>query len=145
MYFFILLLVWIDLLTKYFSKIYLVNKFNIFWDFLFLKFSKNFWIAFSFPLEWLFLKIITLFIVWGIIFYYHKYEENKNKLLVKLAFIFIIAWGIWNWIERIFIWYVTDFIGVKWFSIFNLADAFLTIWGFLYVLEHLKNFKYKKK
>jgi lipoprotein signal peptidase len=80
-----------DILTKYLASIFLQNPINLLWDFLYLQFVKNSWIAFSISLP--FLKIITIvLIIW--IFYYYitnyklkpeswkaKYEKQKIEKL----------------------------------------------------------------
>lgn len=137
----IIILIFIDLLTKYFAKIYLVNKFQIFWDFVYLKYIENTWIAFWMPLEWVFLKIITLLIVIWIVYYFLKFEENKNNIIIKSSYALILAWALGNWYERIFNWVVIDFVWVRNFSVFNLADTYLSIWAFLYILFYFLNKK----
>ncbi len=140
-YIVIILLLIFDLWTKYLSKIYLVPRFDIFWDFVYLQYVLNKWIAFWIPLEWIILKIITLLITIWFIIYYFKYEENKSKNQIKFAYMLIFAWAIGNWYERVFNWVVIDFIWIKGFSIFNLADAYLTIWAILYILFYMLNKK----
>ncbi len=132
-YLFFFFLLFLDIWSKYFVNNFLSHKISILWDFLSLQFFKNTWIAFSFPLSWMALKVITFTLIFGIIYYYLKEEKKKKNFLVDYAFVLILAWAIWNGIERIFLWQVTDFISVAYFSIFNLADAFITIWGFLFV------------
>jgi len=134
MWFFILLifLIFLDLYSKNLAFVYLQKKINLLWDNLFLKYTENTGIAFSIPIEWFFLKIITLILIIWIIIYFIKYEYPKKNKLLNLAFVLILSWAIANWFERIFYWKVIDFIGVKYFSVFNLADSFITIWAILY-------------
>lgn len=133
MLFYITILFWviIDLVSKYFAKIYLQKNIDIFYDFLFLKYIENKWIAFSINIP--FLKIITLILIFWIFYYYFKEERKKNDKFIDLAFWLILAWAIWNWIERIFNSFVIDFIWVKYFSIFNLADSFIFVWACIYL------------
>jgi signal peptidase II len=166
-YIIIILCILFDALTKYFASIFLQNSINLFWDFLYLQFVKNSWIAFSINLP--FLKIITIIlIIW--IFYYYLSERKDKKLKIKdsrtslkwhkttcssvplnfklstfslidISF-WLILWGaIWNWIERILFSEVSDFIWVKYFAVFNFADIFITIWIILYLIYLLKSKK----
>jgi len=144
----IILIIWValDLFTKYLANIFLQNKVNILWDFLYFKYIENPWIAFWIKIYPIFLKIITISLI-ILIFRYYKEErkkynvniwKNKEKLLsykkiIDISFSLIIAWAIWNWIERVFNSYVIDFIWIKYFSIFNLADSFITIWAIFYI------------
>jgi lipoprotein signal peptidase len=130
--YYILALVFLDFLSKYLFILFLgAWKINLLWEYLFLKIFKNNWIAFSIELPYL--KFFTLLIISWIIYYYFKYEKFKNNKYINLSFILIIAWAIWNWWERIFLWEVTDFIWVKYFSIFNFADIYINIWIIIYL------------
>jgi signal peptidase II len=126
------LLIFLDLYSKNLAYNYLQEKINILGDFLFLKYTENTWIAFSIQLGWFFLKILTIILIIWIIIYFFKYEYWKKNKLLNLSFVFILSWAIANWFERIFYWKVIDFIWVKYFSVFNLADSFITIWAILY-------------
>ena len=139
--FYIVIIIWviIDLFTKNLALSHLQEKVYIFWDFLFLKYIENTWIAFSIQISWL--KYLTIILIIAVFFYYF-YEKKtlKNNYLLDLSFWLILAWAIWNWYERMFNEKVIDFIWVKYFSIFNLADSFMTIWAimYLYVLFKIK-------
>jgi len=138
--FYLIIIFWVilDLFTKNLASIYLQNKVNILWDFLYLQYFENTGIAFSTQIPWL--KYLTIILIIGIFYFYFKERKKiKNKKLLDLSFWLILAWAIWNWIERIFYWKVVDFIWVKYFSVFNLADSFITIWAILYLyLEFLR-------
>lgn len=139
--FYLIIISWVvlDLITKNLANIYLQNKINILWDFLYLKYAENPWIAFSINLP--FIKVITIILILCIFYYYIKEEKRKKKKLIDLSFWLILAWAIWNWVERVLNSYVIDFIWVKYFSIFNLADSFITIWTILYIYTLYKNNK----
>lgn len=142
MIFYITIIFWIfiDLLSKYFAKLHLQNEnINILWDFLFLWYVENKWIAFSINIP--FLKIVTIILIFGIFYYYFKEEKNKNDKIIDLSFWLILAWALWNWYERIVNSFVVDFIWVKYFSVFNLADSFIFIWALLYLTKIFINNK----
>lgn len=142
MIFYITIIFWIfiDLLSKYFAKLHLQNEnINILWDFLFLWYVENKWIAFSINIP--FLKIVTIILIFGIFYYYFKEEKNKNDKIIDLSFWLILAWALWNWYERIINSFVVDFIWVKYFSVFNLADSFIFIWALLYLTKIFINNK----
>ena len=157
MIFYIILIIWIilDLFTKNLANTYLQERINILWDFLYLKFTLNPWIAFGIEIYPLLLKIITISLI-ILIFYYYKYERKgiqgelsckdkreypgvKNNKLFDVSFWLILAWAIWNWIERIINSNVIDFIWVKYFSIFNLADSYISIGAIIYLYILYKN------
>jgi signal peptidase II len=139
MIFYITIIIWItiDFLSKNLAYNYLQNKVNILGDFLFLKYTQNPWIAFSINIP--FIKIITIILIIWIFYYYFNQEKSKNNKLVDLSFWLILAWAIWNWIERVINANVIDFIWIKYFSIFNLADSFITIGILIYLYILYKN------
>lgn len=145
--FYIILIIWVilDLLTKNLASVYLQNKINILWDFVYLQFTLNPWIAFWIEIYPLLLKLITISLI-ILIFYYYKYEKKQYNLplpkgvpegggiILDISFWLILAGAIWNWIERVVSSNVIDFIWVKYFSVFNLADSFITIGAIVYLL-----------
>ena len=144
MFFYTTLLLWliIDILSKQIAIIYLQNKINILWDFFYLQFILNPWIAFGIKIPLFILKILTISLI-IIIFYYYNNERKKilNKKLFDFSFWLILAWAIWNATERILYSNVVDFIWIKYFSVFNLADSFITIWAIIYIYILYKNKK----
>lgn len=143
--FYITLVFWIlfDLTTKYFVNIYLEKKINLIWDFLYLELFKNPWIAFSIEVNSIILKIVTISLVVAI-FLYYKNERKKNELnknILDISFWLILAWAIWNWLERVFNSEVIDFIWVMYFSVFNVADSLIFIWAVIYLILNYKKVK----
>jgi signal peptidase II len=108
---------------------------------LYLKYVENPWIAFSIKIPLFFLKILTIILIFWIFYYYLTSEKKKEKKIIDFSFSLILAWAIWNAIERIFNDKVIDFIWIKYFSIFNLADSFITIWAILYLYSLYNNKK----
>ena len=113
---------------------------NILWDFLYLQYVENTGVAFSTQIPGL--KYLTIILIlWVFYYYFLERKKIKNKKLLDLSFWLVLAWAIWNWIERIFNEKVIDFIWVNHFSVFNLADSFITIWAILYLYILFKNKK----
>ncbi len=144
-YFIIIVGVFLDLLSKFVAKVYLQDKLNIFWDYLYFEYFENTWIAFSIQIPSFFLKIITISLIILIFYYYNKeIKIDSNKWfsnLLSISFGLILAWAIWNAYERIFNEKVVDFIWIKHFSVFNLADSFIFIWALFYLFILYKNNK----
>lgn len=141
--FYIILISWIiiDLISKYFANIYLQDKVNIIWDYLYLQYILNPWIAFWIKIYPPLLKILTISLIILIFYYYRQEKKEKNDKLLDISFWLVLAWAIWNGIERVFNSEVIDFIWVKYFSIFNLADCFISIWWIIYLYLIYKNNK----
>lgn len=142
-YYSIIFAVFSDLYVKYLASFTFASgkEINLFWDFLYLTYIKNDWIAFSIGSGWIALKLLTVVLILWFIFYYFKYENRESKL-VNLGYWLIIGWAIWNWYERVFYEEVIDFIGIKGFAIFNLADAYITIWIILLIYYNIVCQKY---
>ena len=87
------------------------------------------------PLFWiLWIGIIVFFIIT----LYKQYFTYNNLYLIL-----ILAGVASNVIDRLYFSCITDFINLKFWPVFNLADAFITIGGIMIILEILK-MKYKK-
>ncbi|EKD66528.1 MAG: hypothetical protein ACD_49C00038G0062 [uncultured bacterium (gcode 4)] len=147
MYFYLIALfsIMVDLTSKFFMESFLLNgrKISLIWEILSLELVRNTGIAFSLPLGWLVLKIITVLIIGLIIFYYFKYE--KKHIINQIAFGLIVGWALWNWVERLFNSAVIDFINLKYFAIFNFADIFINIWVIILIINYLVLCKKKEK
>ena len=132
-YFTIIFWVLLDLVSKYLASLYLKENINLISDFLYLWYVENKWIAFSINVP--FLKIVTIILILWIFYYYFTEEKKKDDKIMDFAFGLILAWAIWNGYERIVNSFVVDFIWVKYFSVFNLADAFICIWAVIFILK----------
>lgn len=135
MFFYLTIFIWffLDFFSKYLAKNFLTEEIKIISDLIFLKYVENKWIAFSINIP--FLKIVTLILIFWIFYYYFKEEKNKNDKILDFSFWLILAWAIWNWYERIINSFVVDFIWIKYFAIFNLADSFIFVWAIIYILK----------
>lgn len=137
LYIWIFFLVFIDLFTKFMAKNNLLVQKNLVGDFLYFKYVENLGIAFSVPITGIVLKILTILLIWVIFWYYYTEEKTKKSFLVDISFVFLLWWALGNAYERVFYGKVVDFIGVKYFSVFNFADIFITVWVWLYIFTIL--------
>ena len=133
----------LDYITKIYAQSVFVERHQVLGDYVYLEYLRNPWIAFSLPVQGLLLKIITIvLILW--ISYYYIYCEKKN-LWTNLWY-WVLLWGaLWNAYERIVYWSVTDFIGVKYFSVFNFADSFIFIWVFILIILNYAKWRTESK
>ncbi len=133
-----------DLFSKwFFERLLWDHDILILWDFLKLQLSYNSGVAFSLPISGLSLQIITVILIVWLLYYYFHEEYPKNKKLLDIGYILIIAWAISHAYERIFIGHVIDFIAVKYFAILNFADIFISIGAFLIILSYVMNRKHR--
>ncbi len=121
------LLIILDQISKYFFyNKWLLNNLE------FIQPAFNTGISRSLPIPQLITIILTIWIVFILIRLYSK--NNISKWIL----IFLIAWAIWNLIDRIFLWWVRDFILLfNRFPIFNIADILINIWVILLVVKEL--------
>jgi len=127
-------LVFLDLATKWYAQVHFQEIISLFGnDFLYLKSVTNSWIAFSLPLTGIALKIITIFFILGILWYYRSSEYSKHSKTIDASFLLILSGALANGYERVRYGEVVDFIGVKYFSVFNIADICICLWVGLYI------------
>ena len=126
----ILLLVWIDLISKYFFYNLQILK----WDIIQPSFNLGIAWSISIPLAVTILISLTALVIFWV-FYIRWYINTVISW-------FLIAGTLWNLIDRIFLWWVRDFINI-WvfhFPVFNFADTFLTVWITLFVLNEILSY-----
>ncbi|WP_203332555.1 signal peptidase II [Planococcus beigongshangi] len=97
---------------------------------------------------WLF-AIITVAVIIGILYYFHKY--SKGQPLLQLSLMIILGGAVGNFIDRMLRGEVVDFVdvlipGINYhFPIFNIADAALTIGVILMIIFVIYDEKQQKK
>ena len=133
---FCLLLIWFDQLTKY-----------LFFN---LKIWKELWLlepVFNQWISWWISANIFIVICISFIGLWAFFWLWREKYFSSISFWFLIAWTIWNLLDRIIFGWVRDFISVWDFPVFNLADCYLTIAVCLIIIQEFlpKNLFSKKK
>lgn len=111
----ILVLFWLDQLTKhrFYDLKYLYN-----WTLITPVFNK--WISWGVLLNLNFINLISLLAIVAFIFFYLK------KHISTTEFVLLLSGTIWNLVDRIFLWWVRDFIDLHYWPVFNFADMYLT-------------------
>ncbi|MCC7432085.1 signal peptidase II [Candidatus Peregrinibacteria bacterium] len=102
-------------------------------DFLNFHLEKNTALAFSIQLPFQIILFLNTAIFILLATYLAKKLNFTNKLAIFI-YALLLAGAISNLYERIALGYVTDFIAVGNFPVFNLADSFITISIFLLIL-----------
>ena len=82
--------------------------------------------------------LICISLIFIIFMFYGAFKENSK--IKKLAFSFILAGALGNFIDRVKNKCVTDFIFIKYkkLPIFNLADIFLFISPIILIIKEIK-------
>jgi len=89
-------------------------------------FHPNKYIAFSLPLSGPILNIV-IFILLITIFCFLIYFFKKRRNIELLSFLAIFLGALSNFIDRIKFSYVVDYLDLRYFTVFNLADFLIFI------------------
>ncbi|MBQ6335212.1 MAG: signal peptidase II [Erysipelotrichaceae bacterium] len=85
--------------------------------------------------------LLALTIIACFILAYLLITADKKDLVSKVSYLLIISGAIGNFIDRISLGYVIDFLDFKIFSydfpVFNVADCFITVGCFLLIIKTL--------
>lgn len=126
------IIILLDQLTKYWSESVLkLNPISL--GIFKLTYAENTGIAFGMLSEKAYFHGIFSTFIAAILLIFRDKLRSKSKIL-DLSLCFIIGGAIGNIIDRIRFGYVVDMFYVPYFSIFNIADSFVTIGGFLLVI-----------
>lgn len=125
-------MVFLDQLTKYLAVIKLKNSdsFKIIKNVLELTYTENTGAAFGIleGMQWLF-YILTVVVLIFILYLYNKTKIDKRFYVFDTSLVLIFSGAIGNFIDRIRLKYVVDFIyfvPIN-FPVFNVADICITI------------------
>lgn len=124
----------IDQITKFLAVRYLKGQtaINIIDNFIKFEYVENYGAAFGILQEKkIFFIIVTLIVLIAIIFFVTKYFYALSRLM-KIALAMLSGGAVGNFIDRVRLGYVLDFISLKLpgnykFPVFNIADSFIVI------------------
>jgi len=128
MAFWILLAMFFVVLDRFFKFLaaggYFDKSIPVVGDFFKLDLIPNYNIAFSLPLSGIFLNIliilIIIFLLYELLFLWQRQEWSKVVLLT-----FIIFGAISNMLDRLKYGFVIDYLDLKYFTVFNMADVMI--------------------
>ena len=141
------LLVWLDQWTKQLAVEHLKSGPYVIWEGVFeLRYSINKGAAFGIlQNQRIFFIITTCIVLAAIVYCYHKIPATKKNLPLLMLCVAIIAGALGNFIDRLYLEYVIDFLYFKLinFPIFNVADCYITVSCFVFMF--LMFFVYKEE
>jgi signal peptidase II len=113
------------------------ESFSIFGDLLSFRFVANKYIAFSIPLGGKFL-FYFLFVILFLIFIYlvYLFAERRSEEFLFVWALFLGALS--NFMDRINYSFVVDYLDLKYFTVFNLADVLIFISSAFLLFFYLK-------
>lgn len=124
----------LDIITKilFYNKQFLADSFL---------FSPHFntGVAWSLPVPSIIIWIVTLAAFAMIVYRYH------TKQLIWWIAALLLWWIVGNAYDRLFLWWVRDFITIGSFPVFNIADIAITVWVWFLMLHLLYPWKYRAK
>lgn len=88
---------------KYLAETYLKTPIQVLGDWIELKLAYNSGIAFSLPVQGLFLQILTLVLIFFIIVHYSNTEKRKKSRLLDTGYALLLSGALSHAYERIFI------------------------------------------
>jgi signal peptidase II len=108
-------------------------------------FTPNYHISFSLPLGGWFLNLIILLII-GLLTYYIFYLIlNKKEQKIEIILLTLVLFGaISNILDRFIYGYVVDYLELRYFTVFNLADIMISGGVFVLLFNNLKGGKFDK-
>jgi signal peptidase II len=106
-------------------------------DFFSFTFAANKYIAFSLPISGIFLMIFIGLIL-GFLLIQYITLIKQNEYIVSSAMAFLILGAFSNFYDRIRYGFVIDYLSLKYFSIFNIADAMIVLSAAFIIVYYLK-------
>ncbi len=134
-FFLLFVLVVIDQTTKWIAELSMVffKPIHIIPNIFSLELVHNYGAAYGIlQNQRLFLLSVSVIVIVGA-FYFSKHIIQSVYSLYAL--VFLLAGAIGNFIDRLFLGYVIDFVDIKIFPVFNFADVFIDIAIILFLAE----------
>lgn len=117
----------IDRFLKILSFEYFRNReISLFGDLLKFDFAKNYNIAFSLPITNIVI-MATIPLIVGFLFYYGLKLAKSNDFHSAGLLTIIIFGAISNYVDRLKFGFVIDYIDLKYFTVFNVADSMIVV------------------
>lgn len=132
------------ILDRFFKIAALKNQINfpIFGDWFKFSFAPNPHIAFSLPLGGVLLKII-IFLILVVLIYFLKKLKDSNEANLFFLFSLIFAGAASNFYDRLVYGYVIDYLDLRYFTVFNVADIIIVTGATLAAMKIYFFDKYK--
>ncbi|MFA6194588.1 MAG: signal peptidase II [Patescibacteria group bacterium] len=120
--------------------------FKLIGDWFVFRFTPNPYISFSLPFSGILLNITVILIIFGLIYYIFYLilskksqnlglSERKNTIIILTIILF---GAISNIQDRLVYGYVVDYLELRYFTVFNLADAMISLGVVILIIKTLK-------
>lgn len=111
-------------------------------NFFLFDFTPNYYIAFSLPLHGWLLNLAIIAIILLIFIFVLKSIKRRESQIITVLLTLIIFGAISNILDRLSCGYVIDYLELKRFSSFNLADTMISFGAISLIILNLKKSKY---
>lgn len=123
--------------------------FRLLGDWFLFRFTPNPYISFSLPVSGILLNITIILIIIGLIYYiFYLILNKKNQLsnpndrkIILILLTIILFGAISNIQDRLIYGYVIDYLELKYFTVFNLADIMISGGTIILIIKTLKTKK----
>lgn len=129
----------LDRFLKVFAFNDQANEVNLLGEILKFSYKNNHYIAFSLPLFGIWLNAVVFLIILLLIFYLLK-ARRGGEYNTAVCLLTIVMGASSNLFDRIKYGFVIDYLDLKYFTVFNLADVMITVGAFLLLLKTNKLF-----
>ena len=102
------------------------------------RFTANYNIAFSLPLGGPWLSWLIAAVITALIIYLVRLWSRPDNRIVVAALILIIAGALSNLIDRLTYGYVVDYLELRYFTVFNLADIMISLGALTLIIKSLR-------
>lgn len=106
-------------------------------DWLSFNFVPNYYIAFSLPISGTLLILFICLIIIALFFYLIKNFKTLNYF-EKFGFISILLGALSNLSDRLLYGFVIDYLDLRFFTVFNIADFLISLGSLIVVINLLK-------
>lgn len=114
----------LDRFFKVFAFNNQASEFNLLGEILKFSYKNNYYIAFSLPLAGLWLNVAISLIILLLIFYLVRAWRSGKQGIAVCLFITVIG-AANNLYDRVKYGFVIDYLDLKYFTVFNLADVMI--------------------
>ncbi|MEK7539698.1 MAG: signal peptidase II [Patescibacteria group bacterium] len=108
-----------------------------------LDFTRNYGLAFGLSANRWVIVVISILLM-GFLFWFARAEWKNAHPLAAVASLLMGVGALSNLVDRLRFGYVVDWISVQYWSVFNLADVWITLGAILIVIQYWKH-DYGKK
>lgn len=126
-YLIIVFFVTLDRILKSFAiKGYFDDYIGMIGNFFGISFAKNYYIAFSLPLNGVWLNIVIGLMILALL-YSFVYLRQKGESVLSFLVLFITFGAVSNLFDRIKYGFVIDYFDLQYFTVFNVADVMIVV------------------